>query len=38
MLLKAFNTDFDDIKTFTDKNRRVLESEDKVSLTLPINK
>ena len=38
VLLKTCNTEFDEIIiTFTDQNRRPLEIEDKVSLTLLIN-
>ena len=37
--LKAYNTEFDElIVTFTDQNGRPLEIEDKVNLTLLINK
>ena len=37
--LKAYNTDFDElIVTFTHQNGRLLEIEDKVNLTLLINK
>ena len=39
MFLKTYNTKFDDIrKTFTDQNSRLLEIEDKVNLTLLVNK
>ena len=39
MFLKTYNTEFDDIIiTFTDQNCRLLEIEDKVNLTLLINK
>ena len=39
MFLKSYNTEFDDIIiTFTDQNGRPLEIEDKVNLTLLINK
>ena len=39
VFLKAFNTEFDEIIiTFTDKNFRPLGIEDKVNLTLLINK
>ena len=39
MFLKAFNTEFDEIiTTFADKNCRPLGIEDKVNLTLLINK
>ena len=39
VFLKTYNTEFDDIiKTFTDQNGRPLEIEDKVNLTLAINK
>ena len=39
VFLKTFNTEFDEIiKTFTDQNGRPLEIEDKVNLTLLINK
>ena len=37
--LKTYNTEFDDIiKRITDQNGRPLEIEDKVNLTLLINK
>ena len=37
--LKTYNTEFDElIVTFTDQNGRPLEIEDKVNLTLLINK
>ena len=37
--LKTYNTEFDDIKiTFTDQNGRLLQIEEKVDLTLLINK
>ena len=37
--LKNYNTEFDEIIiTFTDRNVRPLEIEDKVNLTLLINK
>ena len=37
--LKTYNTEFDDIKiTFTDQNFRLLQIEEKVDLTLLINK
>ena len=37
--LKTYNSEFDEIIiTFTDKNKRSLEIEDKVNLTLLINK
>ena len=39
VFLKTYNTEFDDtIITFTDKNNIPLEIEDKVNLTLFINK
>ena len=39
LFLKTSNTDIDDIViTFTDQNVRLLEIEDKVNLTLLINK
>ena len=39
MFLKTYNTGFDEIIiTFTDQNGRPLEIEDKVNLTLLINK
>ena len=39
MFLKTYNTEFDEIViTFTDQNGRPLEIEDKVNLTLGINK
>ena len=39
MFSKIYNTEFDDIIiTFTDQNGRRLEMEDKVDLTLLINK
>ena len=39
VFLKTYNTEFDEIiKTFTDQNGRPLEIEDKVNLTLLINK
>ena len=39
VFLKTHNTEFDkNIITFTDQNGRPLEIEDKVNLTLPINK
>ena len=39
VFLKTYNTDFDEIIiTFRDQNRRLLEIEDKVNLTLLINK
>ena len=39
VFLKTYNTDFDEIIiTFADQNGRLLEIEDKVSLTLLINK
>ena len=39
VLLKTYNTEFDDITiTFTKKNGRPLEIEDKTNLTLLINK
>ena len=39
VFLKFYNTEFDDIIiTFTDQNGRSLEIEDKVNLTLLINK
>ena len=39
MFLKTYNTEFDEIViTFTDHNGRPLEIEDKVNLTLGINK
>ena len=39
VFLKICNTEFDEIIiTFNDQNGRPLEIEDKVNLTLPINK
>ena len=39
VFLKSYNTEFDEIIiTFTDYNSRPLEIEDKVNLTLLINK
>ena len=39
VFLKIYNTEFDDIITiFIDQNSRLLEIEDKVTLTLLINK
>ena len=38
MFLKTYNTEFDKIISFTDQNGRRLEIEDKVNLTLLINK
>ena len=39
LFLKTYNTDFNEIMiTFTDQNCRSLEIEDKVNLTLLINK
>ena len=39
VFLKTYNTEFDEIIiTFTDQNGRPLEKEDKVNLTLFINK
>ena len=39
VFLKTYNTDFNEIIiTFRDQNRRPLEIEDKVNLTLLINK
>ena len=39
VFLKTYNTEFDEIiKTFTDQNGRLLGIEDKVNLTLFINK
>ena len=38
VFLRNYNTEFDDITTFTDQNGRLLEREDKVNLTLLINK
>ena len=39
MFLKTFNTEFDHVATtFTNQNGRPLELEDKVNLTLLINK
>ena len=39
MFLKTYDTEFDEIIiTFTDQNGRSLEIEDKVNLTLLINK
>ena len=39
LFLKTYNTEFDEIIiTFTDQNGRPLEIEDKVNLTLLINK
>ena len=39
VILKTYNTESDDITiTFTEQNRRPLEIEDKVNLTLLVNK
>ena len=39
MFLRIYNTECDEtVVTFTDKNDRILEMEDKVHLTLLINK
>ena len=39
VVLNTYNTEFDDIiRTFTNQNGRPLEIEDKVNLTLLINK
>ena len=39
MFLEAYNTEFDEIIIpFTDQNGRPLEIEDKINLTLLINK
>ena len=38
MVLKAYNTKFDGVITFTGQNDSLLEIEGKGSLTLPINK
>ena len=39
VFLKTYNTKFDEIIiTFTDQNSRLLEIEDKVNLTLLVNK
>ena len=38
VFLETYNTEFDEIITFTDKNGRLLEIEDKVNLALLINK
>ena len=38
MFLKTYNTEFDKIISFTDQNGRSLEIEEKVNLTLFINK
>ena len=39
VFLKAYNTEFDEtVITFTNQNSRPLEIEDKVNLTLLINK
>ena len=38
VFLKTYNTEFDEIITFTDLNGRLLEIEDKFNLTLLINK
>ena len=39
VFLKTYNTEFDEIiLTFTNQNGRPLEIEDKVNLTLPLNK
>ena len=38
VLLKTYNTEFDEIIiTFMDQNGRLLETEDRISLTLLIN-
>ena len=38
VFLETYNTEFDEIMTFTDQNGRPLEIEGKVNLTLLINK
>ena len=38
VFLKTYNTQFDEIITFTDQNGRPLAIEDKVNLTLLVNK
>ena len=38
MVLKTYTTDFDEIITFMDQNGRPLEIEDKLNLTLLVNK
>ena len=38
VFLKTYNTEFDEMITFTDQNGRPLEIEGKVNLTLLINK
>ena len=39
VFLKTYNTEFDEIIiSFTDQNNRLLEIEDKVNLTMLINK
>ena len=38
VFLKNYNTEFENIITFTDENGRPLEIEDKVNLILLINK
>ena len=38
VFLKTYNTEFDEIITYTDQNGRPLEIEDKVNLILLINK
>ena len=38
VFLRTYNTEFDEIITYTDQNGRPLEIEDKVNLILLINK
>ena len=38
VLSKTYNTEFDEIRTFTDQNGRPIEIADNVNLTLLINK
>ena len=38
VFFKIFNTEFDDIIKFTNKNGRQLEIEDKANLALLVNK
>ena len=38
MVLKTYTTDFDEFITFMDQNGRPLEIEDKLNLTLLVNK
>ena len=38
VFLKTYNTEFDEIITYTDQNGRPLEIEDKINLILLVNK